>query len=98
MDFKTLMFVGRFSQLTKDTRSPFSMMALRRLPRSEPDLTSSLRRSPDDKWQKPKSRTMLAHWVPLPLPGPPEQETVEKRIVKVKKKGTRKREGGGGVY
>jgi hypothetical protein len=37
------------------------------------DLASSRRRSPALRWVKPNCLTMLEHWVPLPLPGPPAQ-------------------------
>jgi hypothetical protein len=41
------------------------------LPRSEPDCTSLLNRSPVDRWVKPYFATILSHCVPLPDPGPP---------------------------
>lgn len=44
-------------------------------PYSEPDLISALRRSPALRWVKPYWSTILAHWVPFPLPGPPERHT-----------------------
>jgi hypothetical protein len=34
---------------TRGTSSPFSMISVRVLPRAEPDWTSSLRRSPDER-------------------------------------------------
>ena len=57
--------------LTNGTRSPFSMISVSCFPRSEPDLTSSLRRSPDERCVKPYLATMRSHWVPFPHPGPP---------------------------
>ena len=63
------------SKTTKrGTKSPFSMTALSCLPISEPDLTSSRRRSPEDKWVNPYLATILSHWVPLPHPGPPKTQ------------------------
>lgn len=41
------------------------------MPLAEPDATSSLSKSPEDKWQKPYDCTNLAQIVPFPLPGPP---------------------------
>ena len=37
------------SPLTEGTRSPFFMMALRRSPRSDPDLTSARSKSPEER-------------------------------------------------
>mmetsp|Transcript_75238 Transcript_75238/g.151258 ORF Transcript_75238/g.151258 Transcript_75238/m.151258 type:complete len:306 (-) Transcript_75238:95-1012(-) len=39
------------------------------------DVTSARSRSPALKWQNPNASTSLAHWVPLPLPGPPSTNT-----------------------
>ena len=61
--------------LTRETSSPFSMMAFSSLPLGEPDATSSRRRSPEDRWVKPYLATILSHCVPLPLPGPPTTNT-----------------------
>jgi hypothetical protein len=57
--------------LTKGTSSPFSIISVSSFPRSDPDATSALSRSPVDRWVKPYFCTILSHWVPLPLPGPP---------------------------
>lgn len=46
----------------------------RTYPNSEPDLISALRRSPALKCVNLKCLTTLAHWVPLPLPGPPTNQ------------------------
>ena len=51
------------------------------LPVSSPLLRASLSRSPADRWTKAKSRTMLAHCVPLPAPGPPSTKTTFGRPV-----------------
>ena len=47
------------------------MISVSFLPLSDPDDTSALKRSPLDKCVKPYFSTILSHWVPLPLPGPP---------------------------
>lgn len=40
-------------------------------PFSDPDSTSACRSSPAQKCVNPKCSTILGHWVPFPLPGPP---------------------------
>ena len=57
--------------LTSGTSSPFSIIWLSFCPRSEPDCTSFLSRSPVDRWVNPYFFTILSHCVPLPDPGPP---------------------------
>ena len=59
------------NSLTRDTSSPFSIISFNCLPRSDPEATSALRRSPDERWQNPYFSTMREHCVPLPEPGPP---------------------------
>ena len=53
------------------TNWPAFMAASRAFPFSDPDATSALRRSPEDRWVKLNSATIFSHWVPLPDPGPP---------------------------
>merc|ERR1712046_473631 len=43
-------------------------------PLSEPDLTSSLRMSPDERCVKPYLATIRSHCVPFPQPGPPRTQ------------------------
>jgi hypothetical protein len=52
-------------------------------PCSVSDLASSRRRSPALRWVKPNCLTMLEHWVPLPLPGPPAQKSSDHACGKV---------------
>ena len=52
------------------------MMAVSSLPLAEPEATSALSRSPVDRWVKPYFSTILSHWVPLPLPGPPRHRNI----------------------
>ena len=49
------------------------IMLLSSFPLGDFDATSSLSKSPDERWVKPYLWTMRSHWVPLPLPGPPKQ-------------------------
>lgn len=46
------------------------------LPLSVPAVTSALNKSPVLKWLKPNFSTILAHCVPLPLPGPPKIQMI----------------------
>ena len=46
--------------------SPFSMIDFRDLPKSLPERTSALRRSPVERWHMQKRYIILAAWVPLP--------------------------------
>lgn len=62
---------------TSETNSPFSIISFKRLPRSDPEATSALSKSPDERWQNPYFSTIRAHWVPLPDPGPPENDKHE---------------------
>ncbi len=58
---------------TCDTSSPLPMISLSASALFEPDCTSSLKRSPVERWQNPYLSIILAHWVPFPDPGPPEK-------------------------
>lgn len=42
------------------------------IPRLDPDMTSDLKRSPDEMWVNPYFIWILSHCVPFPDPGPPE--------------------------
>lgn len=70
------------TNITMDTSSPLAMTSFSLAPRSEPEATSSRRRSPEDRWQKPNFSTILAHCVPFPLPGPPINCQVKENIYK----------------
>ena len=70
----------RFSSLSKAAGSKaFDMLPIHckqnvrqmAYPFSDPELISARRRSPALRWVYPKCSTILAHWVPFPLPGPP---------------------------
>lgn len=65
-----------------DTSSPLAMTSFSLAPRSEPEATSSRKRSPEDRWQKPNFSTILAHCVPFPLPGPPINCQVKENFYK----------------
>ena len=60
------------SKFTCGTSCPSFMIESIFKPISEPFATSARNKLPADKWQKPNFSTTFAHWVPLPLPGPPE--------------------------
>lgn len=47
------------------------MVAFSCWPLGEPDATSALSRSPEERWVKPYLATIRSHWVPFPEPGPP---------------------------
>lgn len=53
--------------------SSTQMIQMKTYPFLEPDFISARRRSPALRWVYPKCSTILAHCVPLPLPGPPAQ-------------------------
>mmetsp|Transcript_24919 Transcript_24919/g.78899 ORF Transcript_24919/g.78899 Transcript_24919/m.78899 type:complete len:231 (-) Transcript_24919:850-1542(-) len=57
------------------TICPCFIISATALPSAVPLLTCARRRSPAERCVYPKSRTMLAHWVPLPEPGPPRTNT-----------------------
>lgn len=46
-------------------------MKIEAYPFSFPEFISARNKSPALRWTKPKVSTILAHWVPFPLPGPP---------------------------
>lgn len=64
--------ISWLSKFTCGTNCPSFMIESIFKPISEPFATSARNKSPADKWQKPNFSTIFAHWVPLPLPGPPE--------------------------
>ena len=60
------------------TSLPSFMICSHSCPSAEPLLTSSRSRSPAERWVKPYLSTILAHCVPLPLPGPPSTNTMRR--------------------
>lgn len=61
---------------------PFSMCFSISLPKNDELATSALIKSPVLKWTKLNSSRILAHWVPLPHPGPPATKTTNGGVVK----------------
>ena len=51
----------RSRTVARGTSCPDSMIEVRFLPLSEPEATSSLSRSPEERWVKPYLATILSH-------------------------------------
>mmetsp|Transcript_10846 Transcript_10846/g.50006 ORF Transcript_10846/g.50006 Transcript_10846/m.50006 type:complete len:224 (-) Transcript_10846:194-865(-) len=66
---------NRRTVTTDGTICPFLIISATMLPSSLPLFMCARRRSPAERWTKPKSLTMLEHCVPLPAPGPPRTNT-----------------------
>ena len=53
---------------------------MRTYPFSEPDFISARKRSPALRLVNPNCSTILAHWVPFPLPGPPANQQYDGKL------------------
>ena len=73
-----LSFIALCSSWTRrslETNFPELITELSLSASSPPFLTSSLSKSPVERCAYPKFLTILSHWVPFPLPGPPRTKT-----------------------
>ena len=68
-------FLNSRTVTSAGTIFPSRMKVLIISARGEPDSLSARSKSPALKWINPKSFTILAQLVPLPLPGPPRTKT-----------------------